>query len=111
LPGNFLQARPVIEQSFVDAMHQQMGNAMRLVDRRLARRQFRPAPQARAERRLFRRLGVREKAAVLLLGHLGGANRPAVDSGGRNADEKHPVKTRIVGGQGLVFGVSVSHGL
>src|SRR5947199_395735 len=72
-----------------------MGDAIRVIDRRLARCQFRPAPQARTEQCFLRGERAFEETAIFLQRCFHWTDRPAVNSGGGDADEKNPVEARI----------------
>src|SRR5690606_4494792 len=62
-----LDAVAVIGRAFGDALRDERADAMRIVDRRVARREFRAATQAWPEVGMLRRLGAREEAAIRAL--------------------------------------------
>src|SRR5437764_13655373 len=88
-----------------------MGDAIRVIDRRLARCQFRPAPQARTEQCFLRGERAFEETAIFLQRCFHWTDRPAVNSGGGDADEKNPVEARIARGQSAIGSVTVDHSL
>jgi len=77
----------------------------------VARRQFRPAPQARTEQCFLRGEGVLEETAIFLQRCFHWTDRPAVNSGGSDADKKDPVEARIARGQSAIGSVTVDHAL
>ena len=69
--------------------------------------QLRPAAQARPEARALGLGGVAEEAAVLAPGHAHLAHRPAIDTGGGDADEEAAVEACVARLQGEVAGVGL----
>jgi len=49
------------------------------------------------------------EAAAISARRAGDADRPAVDAGGRDADEEHAVEAGVAGGERGVAGVEVEH--
>ena len=80
---------------------------LRRVGQRQTRSHLRPAAQARAEAVRFRQRGVGEEAAVLAPRQPHPAYRPAIDAGGRDADEQPPIEAGIAGGDHAVGSVVV----
>ena len=64
LVGDGLESRLLVELPLLEALHDQLRNALRVVDRRVPGRQLRAAPQARAEAGLLGLLRRVEEAAI-----------------------------------------------
>ena len=100
LVGDLLESRLLVEMPFLETLHDQLRDALRVVHRRAARRQFRTAAQAGAEARPARPpAGCRRSGSWTSFGVFAGTDRPAVDAGRRDADEEDPVEARIAGRQ------------
>jgi hypothetical protein len=82
-----LEAR-ILQGPAFDAVGRGTREATVRIDRREARREFRPAPQARAESARLGRRRAREERAVALQGRAGRAHGPAVDARRRHAHEE-----------------------
>src|SRR5262249_11377728 len=93
LRGDLLQAGPIVNQPLLDAMGDQMRDAVRIIDRRGARRQLRAAAQAWAETLFLGGFSSVKETAVFLHRRLRRADRPAVNARRGDADEKHAVKS------------------
>ena len=99
LVGDLLEARLLVEVPFLEPLHDQLRDPLRIVHRRAPRRQFRAATQAGPKAGLFGLLRRVEEAAVGRLRRLRRADRPAVDIRRRDADEEHAIEPRIAGRQ------------
>ena len=95
LIGDRLDAGMLSEPSFLQTLHDQLRDSLRIVHRRASRRELGAASQARAEARLFGLLRRVEEAAVAGLGSLDAADRPAIDPGRGDADEEEAVEPRV----------------
>ncbi|MNE73888.1 hypothetical protein D3C80_1699240 [compost metagenome] len=92
-------------------LHRHLRIAVAEVDQRQSRRQFRPALQAGAKPRQFRRRRAGIKSAVFDFRRAGAAHRPAIDAGRGHADEKAAVKFAIARTQCVIQGLLlVFHG-
>ena len=100
--GDRLEPRLLVQRALLEALHNQVRDPLRIVHRRASRRQLRPAPQARAEAGLLGFLRRVEEPAVGRLWRLRRADRPAINPGGRDADEEDAVKPPIARGERLV---------
>jgi hypothetical protein len=87
---------------FLETLHDQLRDALAIVDRRTARRELWTTPQTGPEALLLGLLRRVEKAAVRLLWRFRGTDRPAINIGRGDANEKHAVESRITRGQGVV---------
>jgi hypothetical protein len=87
----------IIDLTLLEALHDQLRNALCVVDGRIPRRELRAAAEAWAEAGMLGLLRRVEEAAVRRLGRLHATDGPAVDAGGRDADEEDAVKPRVTG--------------
>ena len=102
LVGNRLEPRLVIELPFLQALHDELRDPLRIVNRCVPRREFRATTQARAKAGLLGLLRRVEEAAVRRLRRFHAADRTAVDAGRRDADEEHPIESRIASDERVV---------
>ncbi|MCY1181861.1 hypothetical protein D9M73_223910 [compost metagenome] len=68
---------------------------------------FRPAAQAGAQTRLLGSSGRQAEQGIFRFGRGCRADRPAIDAGGSDTDEKTPVEARVAAGQGPVAHIMV----
>src|SRR6185503_4178560 len=90
-----LEARVVAECVIFEPLHDQVSDALRVVDRRIAGRELGPAAQTPSEARLLGFLWASEEPAVPNLRRLRRAHGAAVDAGRRHADEERAVEARV----------------
>src|SRR5262249_59910945 len=81
LVGDRLESSALVELPLLEALHDQLCDALRIVDRGAARRQLGTAAQTRTEACLFGLLGSVEEAAVRFFRSPHRADRTAIDPG------------------------------
>ena len=107
LIGDCFEAAFRIELALLEPLHDQLRDALGIVDRRAAGGELRPAAQARAKSGLLGFLRRLEEPAVGLLRRLHRADRPAVDARRGDPDEEDAVEPRIARRERFVEPASV----
>ena len=106
VPGERFDAAP-IEEALVDVPGGPTHEPRHGVGGREARRQLGTAAEARAEPGPLRLGSALEERAAGAPGRARRADGAAVDAGGADADEEHPVEAAVARAQGAVAGVGV----
>ena len=92
---DFLKARSIIHMPFINSLHYQMRDALRIVHGRTARCQLGTTAKTGAECGLLRRLRALKEPAVLTPRSFDRTDRPAIDARGGNSNKEHSIETRV----------------